>query len=666
MKKKIKSLAFVLLVSSLLLLLFSCGEVNVYTPQEEDRGEGTGPMIASSFYAAFDSEPKFFGGEEDITLTLKFGIDCYACRSGDTKCYDHAHMVGKRVGLFLVLMPKNYTDPQMKRMHLLKESTDFFCNDKYMINFVPGAKRITMEDFNFSEEVTIPHDLFTASESGSIGFALYELDEESGDIIPYSDESLSHSPNPVSQGLYLYKTDGESVHFNNKEYSISTKLWYDTENVTLVKREDKSNSYYAKNLRESSFYSGLRGAIKNIYVSPSGNVSLMIKQGNRYETLTYDPMQNSFSQSIRFRSSEDCLTESQGMIYVTGKEIVNFSHDIFDIAPTEDSEANRKIAEELLLLDECTVNGITYKIKNPSGAIGEFFDKLGIYTQLVLTDKNGNERIVYDATRISVLIKSNNYSDAPDDLEFEERDNRYSVEYNDYFKFTPRDDGTCMVTPIDTVLKGIITIPEVSPSGLRVTEIYKFSGHQEITEIVIPNSVTRIDERAFSNCTSLTAITIPDSVTAINFSTFQNCTALSSVKLGNATAIIGENAFSGCKSLTEISIPDSVIKIDDQAFRGCTSLSAVNFGGGVRYIGSSAFRECGALTSITIPEKVTAIEYSTFAYCSSLEEVIIPDGVIKIGNDAFTYCTNLKKVTLPESVKVFGTDIFLGCYNLEE
>ena len=45
----------------------------------------------------------------------------------------------------------------------------------------------------------------------------------------------------------------------------------------------------------------------------------------------------------------------------------------------------------------------------------------------------------------------------------------------------------------------------------------------EITDLIIPNSVTTIGEKAFYNCSSLTSVTIPNSVTAIGDGAFSYC-----------------------------------------------------------------------------------------------------------------------------------------------
>lgn len=70
-----------------------------------------------------------------------------------------------------------------------------------------------------------------------------------------------------------------------------------------------------------------------------------------------------------------------------------------------------------------------------------------------------------------------------------------------------------------------------------------------VTDVVIPDTVTSIGAEAFCWCRNLTSITIPDTVTSI-----------------------GKWAFHGCKRLTSITIPDAVTSIGDEAFDGCESL----------------------------------------------------------------------------------------------
>ena len=112
------------------------------------------------------------------------------------------------------------------------------------------------------------------------------------------------------------------------------------------------------------------------------------------------------------------------------------------------------------------------------------------------------------------------------------------------------------------------------------------------TSIIIPNTVTSIDEYLFRDFTELESVTLSDSLTMIDEGTFVNCTSLASITIPNSVTTIGERAFGECTSLTSVTIPNSVTTIGDSAFSGCTSLTTVTLGSGVQTIGDSAFCGC--------------------------------------------------------------------------
>ena len=70
--------------------------------------------------------------------------------------------------------------------------------------------------------------------------------------------------------------------------------------------------------------------------------------------------------------------------------------------------------------------------------------------------------------------------------------------------------------------------------------------NQELTSYVIPNSVTRIGDYAFSSCSSLAEVVIPNSVTRIGDYAFLHCSSLSSIVIPVSVTIIGSYAFAGC------------------------------------------------------------------------------------------------------------------------
>lgn len=75
------------------------------------------------------------------------------------------------------------------------------------------------------------------------------------------------------------------------------------------------------------------------------------------------------------------------------------------------------------------------------------------------------------------------------------------------------------------------------------------------TSITLPNTITRIEDRAFNHCECLTKVLLPEGIEEIGLAAFSNCSKLTEVRLPDSLKIIEAHAFSGCKGLSSIFIP---------------------------------------------------------------------------------------------------------------
>ena len=194
-------------------------------------------------------------------------------------------------------------------------------------------------------------------------------------------------------------------------------------------------------------------------------------------------------------------------------------------------------------------------------------------------------------------------------------------------------------------------------SGESILKMY--NGTQ--TNVIIPEEVNVIGEKAFQGCKFIENITIPSSVTRIEKYAFQQCSGIKELIIPDSVTFIGESAFKWCYSLTSITIPDSVTEISDRLFYEVFSLREVNLPDTIISMGNRVFYKCESLKNIQLPSEITEISEGMFQECVSLVEVKAPGKIKKIHEKGFYGCSKLKFIELSSNFDTFGNEALQGC-----
>lgn len=189
-----------------------------------------------------------------------------------------------------------------------------------------------------------------------------------------------------------------------------------------------------------------------------------------------------------------------------------------------------------------------------------------------------------------------------------------------------------------------------------------FSNLRNLTEVVLPKSLTTIGRCAFSRCVALKTIDLSH-ITSIGEYAFDSCYALTAVNISSATSI-DSFAFQNC-GLQSITIPETLTVVPDRAFPSCTSLREVILHDRITKIGYNTFRGCSQLTSVQFPKSLKEVDDLAFEGCTNLADIPLNEGLEIIGRSAFNGCTALKTLVIPDSVKTIEDDAFASCYNLQ-
>lgn len=221
-------------------------------------------------------------------------------------------------------------------------------------------------------------------------------------------------------------------------------------------------------------------------------------------------------------------------------------------------------------------------------------------------------------------------------------------------------------------------------STLNIIEEDAFKKASSLEKLIVPKSVTTIEEYAFEETGDLTIIfeegsllqtigqkafyrsgikqiAIPKSVTTIGEYAFEDTPNLQTVifEENSALEIINKGLFYN-SNIQSIIIPNTIIEIEEKAFQG-SNLSEILFEENslLEIIGKQVFFNVVNLTHIDIPNSVVIIKEYAFS-STGLEKIIFDENskLEHLETHAFNRAQALQEIVLPNSLQTIGQYAF--------
>ena len=260
------------------------------------------------------------------------------------------------------------------------------------------------------------------------------------------------------------------------------------------------------------------------------------------------------------------------------------------------------------------------------------------------------------------------------------------------------------------------------PEGIRIIGDSAFDASPAHV-IVIPDTVTAIENYAFADCVNLRDLVIPESVQSLGNNPFKGCVMLRTVtfrdrqsrfclsgdmvidreegrliaylrqtRADSEAALwyaaakdhpVTEKVINGqtmrlveyvsvdlnwaeklnLPDLEQVTVPEEISIIGAYAFYGA-GVQEIILPESVCEIGEFAFAKNKKLEKCLLPEGIRVIPDGAFRDCRELRDVNLPDGLVSIGAWAFAN-TGLHEVVLPSTVESLGRYVFSECESME-
>jgi len=247
-------------------------------------------------------------------------------------------------------------------------------------------------------------------------------------------------------------------------------------------------------------------------------------------------------------------------------------------------------------------------------------------------------------------------------------------------------------------------------TGLKVIGNSSLGRCTKLKNLVIPDTVTKIEYAALADCNALEELTIPFVGESDGLKGYGDQKGrldhlfagsnyipetLTKITVSKAT-IINDNAFSYIDTLKTIILSETVKSIGNFAFSSCSALETVVLKEGLTHLGAMCFDSCDSLKELKLPNSLEYIESGSLGWIdspnlvcnknnganylgndenpyialfslddNSISEFTFLPGTKFILDEAFNRCPNLISLELPNTILSLGSYVFSSCTSLE-
>ena len=195
-----------------------------------------------------------------------------------------------------------------------------------------------------------------------------------------------------------------------------------------------------------------------------------------------------------------------------------------------------------------------------------------------------------------------------------------------------------------------------------------------VVDVVVPDGVESINERAFEGLSGITGVVLPDSLRGIGAYAFDGCSALVNMGLPDNMVWIHENAFAGtdCRPMAfagrptaakaiEMQIPLEIDFLDPEDETKWQIGMYFSFHDSEYCLDSVCINpEASPVVDVVVPDGVESINERAFEGLSGITGVVLPDSLRGIGAYAFDGCSALVNMGLPDNMVWIHENAFAG------